>query len=348
MKKRLAQLSQLLPVFLLVVFPTSSNFQLRSYEFGGGGESMSSTNFRAEGTVGEVTGEQSSTNFSVNSGLQYVQMVNTPPAPTFVNSDNWYNKLLLTISIGNNPSDTVYAIAISDDDFVTTQYVQNDNTIGGTLGLEDYQTYSQWGGASGEEVIGLEQDTTYKVKVKAMQGIYTEGPYGPEATAATDPVTLSFDIDVHATDQETSPPYAISMGDLNLGSVTTATDKIWVDLSSNAIGGAYVFVYDVNAGLRSSNVNHTITSTTSNLSSESEGYGLRVDSSTNIVAQSPYDGSGENVGILDSTVRELFNSADAPVSGGRASVLVKAKTSSTTPSANDYTDTITLIASGSF
>lgn len=346
--KKLLSFFPVIPLFLFVTFPTSSNYMLRSYEFGGGGESMSSTNYFVEGTVGEVALEGSSTNFQMGAGLQYVQMAYTPGAPTLTNTASFYNKLHITINNANNPSDTVFAIAISDDNWTTTRYVQNDNTVGVSLGLEDYQTYAQWGSGTGEDIIGLTPDTTYKVKVKAMQGTYTEGPYGPEASAATSPLTISFDIDVAATDQETSAPYTVSLGDVNIGSVTTASDKIWVDFSTNADSGGFVYISGSNGGLYSTTLGHTISSSTTNLASTGEGFGVRVNSVTNLTAQTPYDGASDNVGVVDGTIRELLSSGGAPVTSGRGSLLVKVKTSTTTPSANDYADIITLIASAVF
>ena len=309
---------------------------------------MSSTNFKAEGTTGEIGGALSSTNFRANSGLIIVQQANTPGVPTLTNGASWYNKLNLIIDTANNPSDTLYAIAITDDNWVTTEYVQNDGTVGSTLGIEDYQTYTAWGSGTGEYVIGLTAGTTYKVKVKANQGDFTEGPYGPEDSAATEALSLSFDIDVASTDTETAAPYTVSMGQLTIGGITTATNKVWVDIDTNAESGGFVYVYDQYAGLRSSNANHTIDSASTNLSSATEGFGVRSDSVSGLTAVSPYAGSGENVGILDSTVRELYHSSYAPVSNGRASLVIKTKTSNVTPSANDYTDTLTFISAATF
>lgn len=113
----------------------------------------------------------------------FVQQANVPPAPAFSNPGNYYNKLRLVIAIGNNPSDATFSVAISSDDRVTTNYVQSDHAIGTALGNEDRQTYVLWGGGSGFDVIGLASNTTYRVKVKAMQGKFTEAGYGPEATA---------------------------------------------------------------------------------------------------------------------------------------------------------------------
>lgn len=331
------------------VFPASSNYSLKSYEFNNaGGADSASANYAVEGStnIGEVQG--ASTNYQVNSGLNYTQNANVPTV-TLVNSSNWYNKLHVTIAIQNNPTDTTYAIAISDDNWVTTEYVQDDNTVGATLGDEDYQTYANWGNGSGEDIIGLTPNTTYKVKVKAIQGDFSESAYGPEASAATSAVTLTFDIDIGTTaGVDTNPPYNIDFGTLTLGSVNTATDKIWVDLSTNAEFGGYVYIYGLNTGLRSANTNYTIGSASTNLTGAAEGYGVQAANDTALSPVGPFNGSSDVVGVVDTTIREILNSGSSPVTGGRASITVKAKAQATTPASNDYSDTITLVASGTF
>lgn len=343
------------PFFILLAFPASNNYKLKSFTVSGGGETgTTSPNYSMEGIVGELAGTgQTSGNYRSDSGLIFVQQANVPPAPTFTNDSNWYNQLKITIDIGGNPTDATFAIAITDDDWVSTDWVQNDNTVGGTLGIEDFQTYTNWGSASGEQIIGLAPNTAYKVKVKARQGNYTESPLGPEAGVSTSQVSLSFDIDTASSDTETAPPYTVNFDSLTLGSVNTATNKIWVDLDTNAEMGGVIFVYGLNTGLKSNSVNYTISSTSDNLSVASEGFGAQGDSVTEssggpMTTSSPYDGVSDNVGLVDTIVREIFSSSQNPVTGGRASFLLKAKPSETTPAATDYTDTLTVIAAASF
>lgn len=331
----------------------SSNYKLKGYEFGGGGGVGNSSNFGIEGVVGEPDQQITGTNYNLGAGLMYAQQANVPAAPTLANPSNWYNKLQLTVATSNNPSDTLYAIAISPDNFSTTYYVQSDNTVGASLGIEDYQTYAAWGGASGFTIIGLNPSTTYTVKLRAIQGKYTESGWGPTASAATSNVTLDFDIDVSATDQETAAPYSVSIGELTMGSVTTASQKVWVDVDTNANFGAYVYVYDAYAGLRSAATNYTISSASTNLTSVSQGFGLQESTVTQtsggpLAMSSPYNGASENVGAISTALSELFYTSASPIVGGRGSFVIKAKTASTTPSASDYTDTLTLIASSTF
>ena len=275
-----------------------------------------------------------------------------PAAPTFTNPSSYYDKLHFIIDTGSNPSDAKFAIAISTDDFVTTNYIQSDNTIGATLGAEDYQTYTLWGSGTGEDVVGLTPSTTYKIKVKAIHGDFTESAYSATATAATVGAQLSFDIDVSSIDEETGSPYNVAMGNLLAGTVTTASDKVWFDFATNANSGGNVYVYSQYGGLNSSATAYLITSASADLSSASEGFGAKSNSATQssggpISVVSPYDGSGENVGIINATIREIYTTAN-PLSGGRTSFQLKAKAQTITPASTDYTETITAIASGKF
>jgi hypothetical protein len=339
---------------VLFTFPMSTSYQLKSFEFGSGGDStMNSTNYKLEGLTGEEASErQASTNYSANSGLQFVQIVNTPGSPTFTNDSNWYDKLKIIISNSSNPSDAKFAIAISTDNFSTTNYIQSDGTIGSNLGSEDFLTYTGWGGASGSVIYGLESSTTYYIKVKARHGIFTEGQFGPVVNASTVSPSITFDIDVSSTDSETAVPYSVDFGDLSIGSVTTATDKIWVDIETNAYSGGAVFIKSQNGSLSSATVSYNISSSTQDLSAAQTGYGAQGVTATQtsggpLSITSPYNSSSENVGILDDTLRQVFSSS-ASIVGGRGSLYLKTKISSEVPSADDYTDTLTIISSAMF
>jgi hypothetical protein len=343
-----------LVLFVVLAFPASSNYRLKSFEFGAGGETgAGATNYALEGILGEAAGEANSGNYEAMAGLVFVQEADTPPAPVFENGGNWYNKLKMSLNPAGNPSDATFAVAISDDNWLTTRWVQDDNTVGDSLGAEDFQTYAEWGGTGGSFVIGLDENTTYRVRVKARHGRYTESRLGPEAQAATVSVSLSFDIDVSALDEETNSPYEVDFGDLVLGSVTTAPDKVWVDFETNAEGGGYVYIYDQYGGLRSAALNYTIPSLTGDLAATDEGFGIRGQTASQtsggpFTVVSPYDGSGDNVGLVDATIREIFSSSGSPVTGGRGSFFNKVKPSRVTPAAGDYRDRLTLIASAAF
>lgn len=342
----------IISLFILVV-PVSPNYNLRELNIGnGGGGQSQSNNYAAEHTIGELGGAAQGTNYNGGLGLGFTQVANVPPAPTFTNPSSYYNKLHLVLNNGANPSDTLFAIAISSDDFATSQYIKSDQAVGNTLTLNDYQTYSSWGGSSGFDVLGLDPATTYKVKVKAMQGDFTESGYGPTASASTVNPTLTFDIDVSATDTSTSPPYTLDLGTLLAGTVFTGSDKIWVSLDTNGQSGATVYIAGQNAGLTSNSASYTLSSATGDLASLSEGFGLQGSSATQssggpLSISSPYNGASDQVGSIATTFQKLFE-ATAPIGSGRGSAVLKAKASSGAPAKSDYTEILTIVGAANF
>jgi hypothetical protein len=337
---------------LFAALPGTSNYQLHDYGFGNGGGTASSSNYSVEGIAGEIGQDGATNTYGLRAGLLGTQLANVPEAPTLTNPSDWYNKLHLVLTTSGNANDTTYAIAISSDSFATTQYVQDDHTVSSALGPEDFQDYTTWGGASGFNIIGLRPDTTYEVKVKARQGEFSESAFGPSASEATAQVSLTFDIDVANTDSESAPPYNLDFGIVSSGSVVSSPDKIWLDIASNADNGAFVYVVSQNNGLLSPTTSYTISSVTGDLSSLSEGLGAQKVSVAQsaggpLAAESPYDGTSDNIGAIDTQYRQLLASS-APITDGRASFLLKIKTTSTTPAASDYTDIYTLVASAAF
>jgi hypothetical protein len=325
-------------VFLLVL-PSSTNYKLKDYSFGSGGSGNAiSDNYSINSIVGETSaGKLSSADYKIGSGLVFTNQTNVPNAPTFNNPDNYYNKLQIIINTSGNPADTKYAIAISDDSFTTTQYVQNDNTVGAVLGVEDYQISSAW-----DYIIGLTSSTSYQVKVKAMQGKFTETDYGPIASAATVGPTLSFSISTNS----------ITFSNLHAGTVVDSPQNISANLTTNGESGGSIYIYGVNGGLLSVTKSYKIDSVSGNLAALSKGFGAQGFSVTQnsggpLTILSPYNVSDDNVGIIDSSIRKIFSSVN-PIIDGSGTFVLKAKSSSITPAATDYTETLNVIASGSF
>src|SRR6185369_11978720 len=259
-------------MLMLAALPASSSFKLNSYGFGTGGvDSASSTNYKINGVAGEAAGSQASTNYGIGAGEAYEKDANVPTI-TISNLANWYNKLQVVIGPENNPNDALFAVAISTDGFVTTQYVKSDFTVTSSLSFADYQTYTAWGAGAGVFVRGLTNSTVYTVKAKAWRGKFTESPYGPTSSAATVDPQLSFDIDVSATNSSTSPPYEIDFGSLLVSTVTDSPEYVWVSLDTNGESGGKVYLSGQNAGLRSLTSAYTIASITGNLGAAAEGF----------------------------------------------------------------------------
>jgi hypothetical protein len=333
----------------------SANFQMQGYGVSSGAGTGNSNAYSSHTTVGETSGaNMNAAGKQTNPGYIATIQANVPAAPTVTNPAEYYNKLKVVIDAGGNPTDALFAIAASDDAWSTTKYVQNDLTLGAVLGAEDWRTAADWGGVSGFEAIGLTAATTYSFKVKATRGDFTESGWSAAAGVATVNPYLTFDLDVSATDAETAAPYTLSMGDLAAGSVTTATDLVWIDFGTNGLFGGDVFISATTAGLSSASTSTTITSATADLASGAvaTGFGLRSNSVSQasggpLAAASPYNGAADNVGVVNTTWRRAYNSA-TPITDGRASMFVKAKISAMTPAATDYVATFTLIASATF
>ncbi len=339
---------------LLASLPASSNYKLNSYGFGAGGTAHStSTNYGLNGMAGDVSGDTSSGNYKLGAGETREKQADVPLA-TIANSARWYNKLLVTITPGGNPADALYAIAISSDNFTTTQYIQPDFTIGSTFAKANFLSYGTWGSGSGFYVRGLLPSTVYTVKAASYRGKYTQSQFGPTTNASTVSPQLSFEIDIAGSSFGTSsPPYQINFGDLTPNVVASSPSRVWVSYDTNAESGGGIYVSGLHGGLFSANANYNLTSQTSaDLSGVSVGSGLQVKSATQtsggpLSAVSPYNGSSNAVGIANNTIREIF-STTAPITSGLGSFIMMAKTQTATPAGNDYTEVLTTIAAASF
>lgn len=330
---------------VFAAFSASSNYKLNTYSVGGGGGgATSSTNYSAEASIGETAGTKStSANFAIKSGAIEAQQANVPTAPTLSNGGgSYYDKLNFVINTASNPSDAKFSVAVSTtSNFLVANYVQADGTLGATA---VYQTYSQWGSGSGTDAIGLSPSTTYYFKVDATQGKYTPSGYGPSAniaTVASPAATISFAL----------TPTTINMGSLVAGNLVTSPSSISLTFSTNASHGGTIYMSGSNTGLVSANsggYNVHVTAPSGDLSSLSEGFGLQnLSASSPMVSQSPYNGAGNVVGAIYTTFQPVFSSTTS-VSSGTSTATLKAKTSTLTPSATDYSDDLTFIVAASY
>ncbi|CAN5379508.1 hypothetical protein BH10PAT3_BH10PAT3_3020 [soil metagenome] len=332
----------------LVIFaalPATTTYQLNSFGFGSGGTANSTTsNYALEGITGEVSGQTSATaTYSAKPGFVETQQAHVPKLTSLDNASGlYYNKLHFVIDQQGNPNDALYAISISTDNFVAdTKFIKNDFTVTPTLSLTDYQTYTTWGGGSGGDIIGLLPNTLYYVRLKATQGTFTESGYGPVSSATTASPSLSFSISTNA----------LTLPSLIAATVVDAPATIDVTFATNATSGGDVYINGLNSGLISVKTGFTITSATADLTPATRGFGAKVTttgaSSGTFSSVSPYNGVSNNIGLTDVTIRRILT-ASAPVIGGTGSVLLKAKSAASDPSSNDYTETLTMLASASF
>jgi hypothetical protein len=327
---------------LLAAFSSSSSYQLQNYGVGSGGTNgASSLNYSLNAASGQVSGSGSGSTTVGRTGSIQTQQANVPLAPTVSNgSSTYYNKLQVVI---NKPAadaaDYVYAIAISTNNFATTNYLQVDGTSAGTPA---YQSYAAWGGTNGSFATGLSANTAYQFAVSAKQGTFTASRLGPSGTATTANPSLTFSL----------TPNTVTLGNLLAGTVVNGTSDISFTFATNGASGGSVYVAGANSGLKSTAANNTIAAVSTNLTSASEGFGIRglatgQTSGGPLTIASPFNGPGTNVGAQTANFQQLFTTSGATVSG-TGSARLSGKAAATTPAGNDYTETLTFIASASF
>jgi hypothetical protein len=257
----------------------------------------------------------------------------------------------VTDDTGTGSSACLSGISAPDNDTITASKVD----CSGTVTLTGIQLTNP--GSAGSYTITWSNDN-------GSATVFIVDDDAVSVTGNIDP-TLTFDLDVSVIDADSDDPYAVDLGTLSTsgpsGSNGGTIPSIWIDLSTNATGGATVTVSSLYQALRSvSNPSDEISSATATLAGGTEGYGICVASAAgtqapgdSFTAQGNYAGTctagSYDVGALpaDSGPLNLLI-ADGPISGGRSQVRVGASMSTATPAHPDYTDTLTFLATGTF
>lgn len=206
------------PVSAMAVM-SSVNYKIDYEEITSGGNIGQSENYQELDSIGEAAeGSFSSDNYITEAGLDYGIESDKMRAPSLENNGS-ANSLDFTINRGDdNPSDAEYAIVIIEAG-MTTFYVQADDTIGSAM---VWQTYANWGGATGEVVTKLRPETEYTVKIKARQGDFTETEWSTEASATTSAMELSFNVSKDRISLGSLVPNIVSSDSYYLTVITNA------------------------------------------------------------------------------------------------------------------------------
>ncbi len=286
----------------------------------------------------EIFGSATSDNTATKTRGNFFRLRDTgttiPAAPTLTNDDDYYNKLHITLPTEQYPDDTRFAVAISSDNWHTHTYIGPDGHPGAsnaTLTLEDFHTPDFWGGTDGMFIIGLAPETSYSVRVAALQSNAPQTLFSPPSgTVRTSVPFVTMQILRNTTD------FFI----LNTSTVAHAT-QTELRVSTNSDSGYQTYIHGDGNGLRGGLFDQTtgalIPSDDSILSAGIPGYGAQA-SSPSARINTRYDHTGNVVGKIAIT--------DAPLSSNT----VRAKDESTfvnlrvsidgTTAAGHYTDTI--------
>lgn len=228
------------------------------------------------------------------------------------------------------------------------------------------------GGTANSQYINPTTSGSYVVSLTvgaSDNGSYTLSIVDDDTVAITASVasTLTFDLDTATTDTESAASYSVALGtitsaDTRVSGATDSINFIWVDLDTNATGGAVVTVKNANgaSGLVSTSVPaDDIDNSAGAVADGTENYGLCVVS----VAQTSgtFDDEGDydadtcaadtetnDVAALSTTPANIFDTNGDPVSGGRGQIAVNASIAAIQPAHADYTDTLTFVATGTF
>lgn len=147
-----------------------------------------------------------------------------------------------------------------------------------------------------------------------------------------------------------------ALGTLSSSSVSSSPTPRTATVNTNAKNGWTVWAKDANTGLSSPTAGATIASTTpganSTLSAGAEGYNTGITSSQtsgsgSITIATPFIGGAFKGGGLDTSLRALATS-NGTASNAVLTLTNNVSIAGSTPAANDYTDTITVVGAGLF
>lgn len=369
----------------------STNYTLINPELSSTSGSTSSENYRAllQVSSGISYGQLSSSLYKMGSGQGYTFMANVPKVACFETNttsittectglpngngmigecgeEGCYDRAMIQIDSQANPSDTLYSIQVSKDDWETVSVVDGTtHTLKAysNKSITDYKTKNQWENDPWHKynLLGLQQNTQYEVRVTALQGDFTETPPSPSKSATTALRTVSFDLDIGSDlTAESDPPYISNLGSLSPETASfPSSQKVKIEVSTNVQSGLSVYVQDTYSGLRSTSTSYTIQSSSEDLAnpSSNDGFGLQETGHTEdsnslgfIVPGSTYDLSGSFVGaVTSSSQTRVFCTLIAAngtcgtttpvwVTGGKLLLAIGARASLESPAVADFED----------
>jgi len=342
------------PIYAENLETESGNYKLLDPQLGSGGGESSSVNFKSLSFIGGglERGKFSSSLYSVGVGQGYTFMANVPTVACFETQSDGssscsslsgvggmvqvcgpsgcYDRARFEINPQGNPPDTVYSVQLSPDNWSTILYLDgSSHTLESVLShnINDYKTLAEWqildNGTdwSRENILGLTPNTTYRIRLTALNGNYTETGFSPQAIASTAYPYIELDLDI-ATNSgvETVAPHRVDIGVLGVLAPTAAQNNVYVDFQTNIQSGMSVYVKDEFGGL--SNGTYTIVSASEDLANalNGDGFGIKVDSVSQIAnntgyakATSKYETAGTyQVGGINNSLQKIFCSVKLP------------------------------------
>ena len=307
----------------------------------------------------ETTSDEAS---ACSTGPEYL---NTHGMVRVCGPNGCYNRARFEINANDNPADTLYGVQISTDGFENDIRYVDGNTFmpKEERTITDYKTKEDWETPT-FNLLGLESDTGYQIRITALYGDLSESAHGPAAQATTALSEMSFRIGLGYEDGVNinyNPPYEIRFDEsfrIQRGANVISSDRlIWSLINTNATSGVTLIQKGEHGGLHNTTESYTINSLSGDLGTANEGIGFKnnqisqlysdgiTGSLASLTSEPEYDDAQENtVGIIDTVFRKTYES-DGPVHTGETGLQIKTKASLTTPEGNYFEDvTFVLIA----
>jgi len=252
---------------------------------------------------------------------------------------------LMLVSVFIFSASTVLGATMTSTNFIVEQ---DAITSGGSYGTSTNYAATD---SIGEAVTGEGLTSTNYAACIGFQCPQNDAPF------------ITFTLTQGLTSGGASPGAGVALGTLTTSSVTTSdnssVNSVFIGIETNAVGGGAVTVRGTGGLKRASDSGVVLGSTSGALSAGNEGYGVCVTSTsqgtgspTSLAKSSPYNGTcdtttGNTVGVVNGVARTVISSSGV-VTDGAAEVLVKASVSAATGEGDDYVDTLTFIATGTF
>jgi hypothetical protein len=185
-----------------------------SINSGGNDDQSSSSGYKLFTSISNNIQDErfDSDNYKLGSGSGYTFSANVPQIASVDSSDEsicgeggCYDRARFTIDTQSNPSDTLYCIELTTDNWNTVLIVDGDTHTPKPIAnkdINDFLTKSSWemGAWSDANLIELSAQTQYMIRARALNGDFTESAPGPSESFETNSPTIVFDLDTDGAD----------------------------------------------------------------------------------------------------------------------------------------------------
>lgn len=291
-----------------------------------------------------------------------------------------YDRIKLEIDHQNNPIDGLFLVQLIDQTSLVEYYLQSDNSIATIYDINDYQTICQiegrdpragsgcvistdpqWDGTLQRyNVYGLIPGRTYSVRVRALNGDFTETQYSPATNVTLVYPTISLNIRTLDDSSDTNVCDLQNVSDttvVNLDLVDNGVGEcaFGVATATNSINGMQVTIDSSATGLYNGSHSMAYVDNDGTFNMGTEEYGIaNTTTATGMTANNTAGYTYQtNTSPIPTTPNNFTSSTSfvnyaAGIDATDLTRLMLGLTVSLTTPTGSYSDTITFNAIGSF